>query len=132
VGERLGKLGFPVTAALIGKVAMDDGILTIEFTGEFADDRVEQLETAATDDLVEVALGSGFGAERVLKFVSGLSKPALDLLKKLTSNALQADRVTDVVIKKDGVTIGSMRASDGEKVYAFITDVLSKLDGRKK
>lgn len=110
---------------------MAEDVIVVELTGDFPLDADETLAAADPDQLVDVALGTGFGAERVLTFLAGLSKPAVEAVKKLVLQAVGANRVTGFKVTKDGVEVASFPVEGTEQVEVLISTTLDKLRERQ-
>jgi len=106
----------------------EQSYLVVEVSGALTVDQHRALVAVSDPKLVEIGLGTGFGAERVLKFFASVSKPALAQLKALAQRLTDAHRVTGVKISRDGVEIGSMHADDVQKIEQFIIRTLDRLD----
>jgi limonene-1,2-epoxide hydrolase len=104
--------------------------IIIELTGNFALDAADKIQALDDSDLVEVAIGTGLGAERVVKFIATLSKPAIEALKKLVRAATKGNRVIDFKVTRSGVEIGSFPVDSKDDVQALVEAVLDKIRER--
>lgn len=107
-------------------MAQDETLIEIALSGPFEAGLIDTLPDLAE---VDVGLASGFGGERILKFVLKAGPAAVAALKRLLDAALGVDRITNVKITRNGVEIGSLRAADAAAAKELILDVLDRLGG---
>jgi hypothetical protein len=107
-----------------------EDIIVVEITGSFPANVAEGLAVLDKDGLVDVAVGSGFGAERVVKFITSMSQASVDAMKGLVTNVTQPNRVTGLKITKNNVEVGSFPIERGDEVMAIIEKTMDKLRER--
>ena len=104
--------------------------VVIELRGDFDLDVDAIASEIDPDQLVDVVVGTGFGAERVLKFISELSQPSRDALRRLMDKIARPNHISNLKITKDGVEIGSFPVESTDQVLELIDATLDKLHGR--
>lgn len=80
---------------------------------------------------IDLGIGSGLNAERILKFITDLNAGTLEAIRSLVLRAIGVGEVKGVKISLDGVEIGSVQSADLPELRSTITQTLDEIARHK-
>ncbi|MEE4211469.1 MAG: hypothetical protein V2I43_19660 [Parvularcula sp.] len=87
-------------------------------------------EAAATD--IDMGVGSGLNADRVLQLITDLKTETLASIRALVLRIVGAEEVRGVKITLDSVEIGAVQTKDLVRLQSVITETLDELANHRR